>query len=79
MVPGVMLVDEIAREARAAGGLGFLSRVVNAKFIRPVLGDMAVSVRLRSVAAERVSYEARCGDDVVALGTLEFAESLDGR
>jgi hypothetical protein len=76
MVPGVMLVDEIARAARTAGGLGPLARVVNAKFLRPVLGDMAVSVRLRTVAEERVAYEARSGDEVVGSGTLEFAEPL---
>jgi 3-hydroxymyristoyl/3-hydroxydecanoyl-(acyl carrier protein) dehydratase len=74
IVPGVLLIDAIARAARSASGWGPLARVVNAKFLRPISGDMAVSVSLRSVAEERVAYEARCGDDMVASGTLEFRE-----
>ena len=74
MVPGVMLVDLIAREVRRVGGLRPLARVVNAKFLRPVLADMAVSVTLRALTPERLAYEARHGDAVVASGTLEFEE-----
>ena len=73
MVPGVMLIDAIAREARAIGRMGQLRGVTNTKFLRPVLGDVAVSVHLRTtLAPRRVSYEARCGEEVVASGTLEF-------
>jgi hypothetical protein len=78
MVPGVMLIDAIAREARVIGRMGQLCGVTNTKFQRPVLGDMAVSVHLRTtLAPHRVSYEARCDDEVVASGTLEFERAAE--
>jgi hypothetical protein len=74
-----MLVDAIAREISSSGRWGPLAQVLNAKFLRPVLGDMTVSVSLRRLASARVAYEARSDGEVVALGTLEFEEPGCGR
>jgi 3-hydroxymyristoyl/3-hydroxydecanoyl-(acyl carrier protein) dehydratase len=74
IVPGVVLLDAVARAARASFKLSHLSAVPRAKFVRPIAGGAAVTVQLRLSAPRRVAYEALVGDAVVALGDLEFSE-----
>lgn len=80
IVPGVVLLDAIARAARASFALQPLSGVGRAKFLRPIAGGAEVRVRLRLAAPARVAYEASVGADLVAQGALEFREagSRDG-
>jgi 3-hydroxymyristoyl/3-hydroxydecanoyl-(acyl carrier protein) dehydratase len=75
LIPGVVLLDAIARAARTAFALGALDRVPRAKFTRPVDGGASIQLQLRRTALERVAYEARLGDMLVAAGEMRFAEA----
>jgi acyl-coenzyme A synthetase/AMP-(fatty) acid ligase len=72
IVPGVVLLEEIARAARAAFGLGAPRALPSAKFQRPLDGAAAVVLRLRLRAGGRVAYEARLDGVLVAAGELVF-------
>jgi 3-hydroxyacyl-[acyl-carrier-protein] dehydratase len=71
IVPGVVLLDRIAaaleREWNAR-----IARLPQVKFLRPLLpGEAAELVIERETEIPR--FVIRCGDDVVAKGTLEVA------
>lgn len=73
ILPGVVLLDAIARAARAAFDLGRLEIVPRAKFLRPVGGGEALALELRRTAPGRVIYEARQDGELIAAGELAFA------
>jgi 3-hydroxyacyl-[acyl-carrier-protein] dehydratase len=78
IVPGVVLLDAVARAAQASFRLSDLCGVPRAKFVRPIAGGAAVTVQLRLSGPRRVAYQASIGGDVVALGNLEFKEAASG-
>jgi acyl-CoA synthetase (AMP-forming)/AMP-acid ligase II/3-hydroxymyristoyl/3-hydroxydecanoyl-(acyl carrier protein) dehydratase len=73
LVPGVVLLDAIARAARTAFALGALAGVPRAKFVRPVGGGVPVALELRRTTTGRVAYEARLDGELVAAGDMTFA------
>ena len=71
VVPGVVLLDRVAaaveKECNAR-----IARLPQVKFLRPLLpGEAADLVIEREMEIPR--FVIRCGDDVVAKGTLEMA------
>jgi len=78
LVPGVLLVDAIVRKIQLTNDVGPLSLVTNAKFLRPILGDVNLSITLRCLTPGRFAYVAKSGDEVMASGTLEFGEHPAG-
>jgi 3-hydroxymyristoyl/3-hydroxydecanoyl-(acyl carrier protein) dehydratase len=72
LIPGVVLLDAVARQARLAFGLGALDGIAQAKFQRAVPPGAATDVTLRRLGASRVAYEVRLDGDVVASGEFGF-------
>jgi acyl-CoA synthetase (AMP-forming)/AMP-acid ligase II len=72
VVPGVVLLDAIARQARASFGLGALDGLPQAKFRRPVLPGVDTSLTVRRLGATRVAYEIKLDGELVASGELGF-------
>lgn len=72
LVPGVILLEQVAmalrtwREER-------LVRVLEAKFVAPLLPGERAIVRLTPAAAERVRFDISRGDTLLARGTIEGA------
>ncbi|MBV8167788.1 MAG: AMP-binding protein [Alphaproteobacteria bacterium] len=75
LVPGVVLLDAIVREARDAFELGPLAGIAQAKFRHAVPPGAATEVALRRLAAARVGYQVRLNGQVVATGELGFADA----
>ncbi|MEJ0070360.1 MAG: AMP-binding protein [Pseudomonadota bacterium] len=75
LVPGVVLLDAIARAARTAFDLGALDGLPRAKFVRPVGGGAPITLALRRTAVGQVAYEARLDGELVAAGDMTFAEA----
>ncbi len=75
LVPGVVLLDAIVREARDAFELGPLAGIAQAKFRHAVPPGAVTEVALRRLAPSRVAYEVRLNGQVVATGELGFAEA----
>jgi 3-hydroxymyristoyl/3-hydroxydecanoyl-(acyl carrier protein) dehydratase len=69
LVPGVVLLEQVALALRAWRGQR-LARVVEAKFLAPLLPDEAATVRLTPAEA-RVRFEIRRDDTVLARGLVE--------
>lgn len=71
LVPGVILLEQVAlalhdwRQQR-------LARVLEAKFVAPLLPGQDASVALTE-AAGRVRFEIRCGEALLARGAVEGA------
>jgi hypothetical protein len=70
-VPGVVLLEQVALALRAWRDQR-LTRVVEAKFLAPLLPDETAVVRLTS-ADTRVRFEIRRGDSLLARGLVEGA------
>lgn len=71
LVPGVMLLEQVALALRACRGQR-LARVVDAKFMAPLLPGQAAQVWLTD-AASRVRFEVRREGELIARGTVEGA------
>jgi 3-hydroxymyristoyl/3-hydroxydecanoyl-(acyl carrier protein) dehydratase len=71
LVPGVVLLEQVALALRAWRDQR-LARVVEAKFLAPLLPDETAMVRLTS-ADTRVRFEIRRGDSLLARGLVEGA------
>ena len=69
LVPGVVLLEQVAQALREWRGER-LARVLDAKFVAPLLPDEHALITLTE-ANERVRFEIRRGDELVARGTLE--------
>jgi 3-hydroxymyristoyl/3-hydroxydecanoyl-(acyl carrier protein) dehydratase len=75
LVPGVLLLEQVALGLRAWRGER-LARVVEAKFIAPLLPDEEAELRLDGDAAPRTGhlrFEIRRGDTLLARGRIEGA------
>jgi acyl-CoA synthetase (AMP-forming)/AMP-acid ligase II len=75
VVPGVVLLDAIVRNARQAYELGPLDGVMQAKFMGPVPPGAVTTVRLRRLLPNRVGFEVRLHGEVISTGELSFRES----
>ena len=73
MVPGVVLLDQVAEAARATFALGPPRGVPRAKFAAPVLPGEAVAIVLERRGAERVGFTLSVGERIVASGEMAFA------
>ncbi|WP_137127132.1 ACP dehydratase [Roseomonas sp. HF4] len=73
VVPGVVLLDEVARAARGALALGPLSAVSRVKFAAPVSPGQEVAVEIEPRAPGRIGFVCRVGAEVVAAGEMVFA------
>lgn len=71
LVPGVVMLDAVAQALRAWRGER-LARIVEAKFIAPLEPDGSAEVRLDE-AGERVRFEIRCDDQLLARGIVQGA------
>jgi 3-hydroxyacyl-[acyl-carrier-protein] dehydratase len=71
LVPGVVLLEQVALALRAWRGQR-LARVVEAKFLAPLLPDETAVIRLASADA-RVRFEIRRDDTLLARGIVEGA------
>jgi 3-hydroxymyristoyl/3-hydroxydecanoyl-(acyl carrier protein) dehydratase len=69
LVPGVLLLEHVATALREWRGQR-LARVVDAKFVAPLLPNEEAEVVLTD-AAGRVRFEIRRGDTLLARGTVE--------
>jgi 3-hydroxyacyl-[acyl-carrier-protein] dehydratase len=71
VVPGVVLLDHLAAAVEREWNAR-IARLPQVKFLRPLLpGENAELVIEREMELPR--FVIRCGDDVVAKGTLEIA------
>ena len=71
LVPGVLLLEAVAQALRVWRGER-LARVVDAKFMAPLLPDERAQLALRDVDG-RVRFEIRRGDTLLARGSVEGA------
>jgi 3-hydroxymyristoyl/3-hydroxydecanoyl-(acyl carrier protein) dehydratase len=69
LVPGVLLLEQVALALRAWRGER-LSRVVEAKFVAPLLPAQEACVSLAE-SSGRVRFTIRRGDALLARGTIE--------
>ncbi|MEO7071603.1 MAG: hypothetical protein ABI300_00970 [Rhodanobacter sp.] len=74
MVPGVMLLEQVAQALRARRQQR-LGRVLQAKFVAPLLPGQRAVVHLHEVAGQalRMRFEIANGDSVLARGLVEGA------
>ena len=72
LVPGVILLEQVAMALRTWRGQR-LARVMDAKFVAPLLPAETAVVRLTQAAAERLRFEIFRGDTLLARGTIEAA------
>jgi len=69
LVPGVLLLEQVAHALRAWRGQR-LARVLEAKFVAPLLPDESAQLLLSEVG-ERIRFEIRRDDVLVARGMIE--------
>lgn len=72
LVPGVLLLEQVALALREWRGQR-LARVVDAKFVAPLLPAEAAVVRLTQAAAGRFRFEIFRAETLLARGTIEAA------
>lgn len=74
LVPGVMLLEQVALALRAWRGWR-LQRVVDAKFVAPLLPGELATLHLGDSGAigARIRFEIRRGEALLARGTVEGA------
>jgi 3-hydroxyacyl-[acyl-carrier-protein] dehydratase len=73
LVPAVMLLEQVALALRAWRKQR-LARVLEAKFMAPLLPDQTAVLRLSEAAAgERIRFEIKRGDSLLARGLVEGA------
>ncbi|WP_114240270.1 hydroxymyristoyl-ACP dehydratase [Dyella sp. C9] len=71
LVPGVLMLEQVAQALRAWRGAR-LGRIVDAKFVAPLLPDQAALLEL-SEANGRLRFEIRRDGELLARGTVEEA------
>jgi 3-hydroxymyristoyl/3-hydroxydecanoyl-(acyl carrier protein) dehydratase len=71
LVPGVVLLEQVALALREWRGER-LARVIEAKFVAPLLPEQDAQVALTE-ANGRVRFEIRRGDELLARGAVEGA------
>lgn len=71
LVPGVVLIEQVAEALHAWRGER-LARVVEAKFVAPLLPEQAAEVTLTATAA-RLRFEIRHQGTLLARGVVEGA------
>ena len=72
IVPGVMLLDWVLREAsQALGRAPAEIRVREAKFFTPLAPAQRAALKLE-LSDARGAFDIRCGDVVIARGVLEW-------
>lgn len=71
LVPGVLLLEQVALALRAWRGQR-LARVIEAKFVAPLLPDQAATLRL-SGSGSRVRFEIQRDGSLLARGLVEGA------
>ena len=69
LVPGVLLLEQVAQALRDWRGQR-LARVVEAKFVAPLLPEQAATVVLTD-SAGRVRFEIRRDGELLARGSVE--------
>lgn len=69
LVPGVVLLEQVALALRDWRGQR-LSRVLEAKFVAPLLPEQEARVALTE-AQGRLRFEIHRGDDLLARGSIE--------
>jgi 3-hydroxymyristoyl/3-hydroxydecanoyl-(acyl carrier protein) dehydratase len=69
LVPGVMLLEQVALALREWRGQR-LARVIDAKFVAPLLPEQDAQITL-SEANGRVRFEIRRDEDLLARGSIE--------
>lgn len=74
LVPGVVLLEQVAQALFAWRGQRML-RVLETKFMAPLLPDETAAVHLTDMATggTKVRFEIRRGDMVLARGVIEAA------
>lgn len=74
LVPGVILLEQVALALRAWRGLR-LARVLEAKFVAPLLPDEAAVLRLSAATADatRIRFEIERDGRLLARGVVEGA------
>jgi 3-hydroxyacyl-[acyl-carrier-protein] dehydratase len=75
VVPGVVILDEVARRARALlGHAGGPRRIPQVKFVAPLLPGEAATIALEADAAtQRVRFRVARDGQLLAAGELAFA------
>jgi 3-hydroxymyristoyl/3-hydroxydecanoyl-(acyl carrier protein) dehydratase len=73
VVPGVLLLDQVAQAARAALGCGPLSAVPRAKFAAPVLPGQCLRIDITPRGATRAGFACFVDGTLVATGEMAFA------
>jgi 3-hydroxyacyl-[acyl-carrier-protein] dehydratase len=71
LVPGVLLLEQVAQALRAWRGAR-LARVIDAKFVAPLLPDQHALLELSEVNG-RLRFEIRRDGELLARGTVEEA------
>lgn len=69
LVPGVVLLDHVARALRDQYGVR-LTRIVDAKFLAPLRPDREARLQVTG-APPRLRFEIRAGDELLARGRVE--------
>jgi 3-hydroxyacyl-[acyl-carrier-protein] dehydratase len=69
LVPGVMLLEQVALALRAWRGQR-MARVIDAKFVAPLLPEQQAQIALTD-AQGRVRFEIRRGEELLARGSIE--------
>ena len=74
LVPGVLLLEQVALALRSWRGLR-LARVLDAKFMVPLLPDQAAQLELTDTGApnSRIRFVIQCDGMTLARGTVEGA------
>jgi 3-hydroxyacyl-[acyl-carrier-protein] dehydratase len=72
LVPGVLLLEQVALALRAWRGQR-LVRVLEAKFVAPLLPDEAAMLHLLEADRSRVRFEIRRDGSLLARGLVEGA------
>ena len=70
LVPGVILLEQVALGLRAWRGQR-LGRVLEAKFMAPLLPDQRALLQLREAGAARIRFEIQRNGLLLARGTVE--------
>jgi 3-hydroxymyristoyl/3-hydroxydecanoyl-(acyl carrier protein) dehydratase len=72
LVPGVLLLEQVALALRAWRGQR-LARVLEAKFLAPLLPEQVAVLRLTNAAGARVRFEIQRDGNLLARGLVEGA------
>ncbi len=74
VVPGVVLLDEVAAALQRLWPGAVLTGIPNAKFLSPLLPGEACSVRFTAGRSGAIRFECRVGDRLVASGSFAVEE-----